>query len=158
MIDERAYLLRRDLIRIGRNVRIDAFAVLSPGEDGIEIGDDVHIGVGVRLFGSGGRIVIGDGASLSPGATVFTACDDFTDGSLVGPQHPNHLRHVTSGAVKIGRQAALGCNSVVLPGCDIAPWAILGACSLLKCAVPSRAIFAGVPARLVGWRGTSTLA
>src|ERR1700747_1863195 len=52
-------------IHIGFNLRIDCISLLSAGEQGISIGDHVHIAVGVCMFGSGGRITVGDFAGIS---------------------------------------------------------------------------------------------
>src|SRR5258708_38465709 len=72
-------------IRVGSHVRIDCFSLLSAGEEGITIGDHVHIAVGVCLFGTAGRIKVDDFAGLSARTLLYTATDDYTAGHLTGP-------------------------------------------------------------------------
>ena len=51
-------------IKIGNNVRIDDFCVLSAGIGGIEIGNYIHIAVYSSLIGAG-KIVLNDFCNIS---------------------------------------------------------------------------------------------
>src|SRR5688572_5436423 len=64
-------------IRLGSNVRIDAFCILSAGSAGMEIGNYVHLAPGVQIFGSGGTVRLRDFVGISGRCSLYTATDDF---------------------------------------------------------------------------------
>ncbi|MGL6373608.1 hypothetical protein ACSZMY_08200 [Aeromonas hydrophila] len=59
LISDKASIYGAARIRIGSNVRIDDFCVLSAGSGGIDIGDYIHIAVYSSLIGAG-KIIISD--------------------------------------------------------------------------------------------------
>ena len=132
-------------MRVGSHVRIDCFSLLSAGEQGITIGDHVHIAVGVCLFGSGGRIEVSDFAGISARTLLYTATDDYTSGNLTGPTIPDKYRKVIQGDVILGKHCVIGCGSVVMP-CRIGLGATVGALSFVKEDVPDFEVVAGIPA------------
>lgn len=132
-------------IRVGSHVRIDCFSLLSAGEQGITIGDHVHIAVGVCLFGSGGRIEVSDFAGISARTLIYTATDDYTAGNLTGPTIPDKYRKVICGDVILGKHSVVGCGSVVMP-CRIGVAATVGALSFVNKDVPDFEVVAGIPA------------
>ena len=60
-------------------------------------------------------------------------------------------------SVKIGDDVWLGAYSIVLPGVTIGNGAVIGAHACVTKDVPSYAIVAGVPARVIGYRGPQDL-
>ena len=132
-------------IRIGSHVRIDCFSLLSAGEQGITIGDHVHIAVGVCLFGSGGRIEVNDFAGISARTLLYTATDDYASSHLTGPTIPDKYRKVIHGDIILGKHSVIGCGSVVMPS-RIGAGATVGALSLVKKDVPEFEVVAGIPA------------
>lgn len=54
------------------------------------------------------------------------------------------------GEVKIGNRVLIGANATILPGVEIGDDAVVAAGSVVSGDVPSRAIVAGVPARVIG--------
>ena len=97
-------------IQVGSHVRIDCFSLLSAGEQGITIGDHVHIAVGVCLFGSGGRIEVNDFAGISARTLIYTATDDYTADNLTGPTIPDKYRKVIQGDVILSKHSVIGCG------------------------------------------------
>src|SRR5437763_16946937 len=93
LIEEAARIFGPDRIRIGSHVRIDAFAVLSAGEDGIAIGDYVHVAAHGFMAGAA-RIEVGDFVNLSGRVSLYSSSDDFSGRSLAGPMVPEQLRDV----------------------------------------------------------------
>ena len=73
-ISKKASIYSPEKIKIGNNVRIDDFCILS-GD--IEIGDYVHIAAYVALYGKYG-IKIGDFCGCSARCTIYSATDDFS--------------------------------------------------------------------------------
>lgn len=152
-----AILIHPDRISIGSNVRIDAFCILSAGEEGIEIGDFIHIGAGVSVHGGGGRIVLNDFASLSGRVSIYTASDDFHDGWLVGPTVPDEYRKLKKGDVILAKFAVVGCGSVLLPGVSLGEGCAVGALSVIRKSVHPGQIVCGNPAVNVGSRDRAQL-
>lgn len=152
-IDETARIYGdRSRLRVGPNSRIDAFCVISIGEQGIEIGRNVHIGCGVYLFGGGGKIVLEDCTFLSPRATLYTATDDQAAVSLVGPQVKPELRMVIAGDIIIRRGAGVGTGGIVFPGVTLGEGAVVGALSIAKRDVEPGHVVVGPNQRTVKYR------
>ena len=118
---------RKDLLTIGNGTRIDAFCVITVGDKGVRIGDNVHIGAGVYLFGSGGKIEIGNRCSLSPRSTIYTASDDFRKLGLLGPCNPAEERNVIQGDVVMEEGSALGHGAVLFPKSILRKGSAIGA-------------------------------
>src|SRR5690606_33100009 len=64
-------------IRIGSNVRIDDFCILSAGEGGIDIGNYVHISCYACLIGKA-NIKLHDYVAVSIKASIFSNTNDFS--------------------------------------------------------------------------------
>jgi galactoside O-acetyltransferase len=114
-------------IHLGLNSRIDAFCVITVGPEGVWIGDNVHIGVGACIFGGAGKVAIGNGCSLSPRSTIYTAIDVFGTKGSIGPQHPASERNVCSGDVTMEDESALGHGAVMFPNTSIPKGSAIGA-------------------------------
>ncbi|MBC7644517.1 MAG: acyltransferase [Thermoleophilia bacterium] len=156
-VDATARLINPGQLRIGSDVRIDAFAVLSAGDGGIVIGDHVHIAAHVFLAGTG-SITIADFAGLSGRVSIYSSNDDYSGDHLTGPTVPMDLRGVTTADVLIGRHAIIGAGSVVLPGVRIGDGSAVGALSLVNADVAGFTTVAGTPARVIGTRSKGMLA
>lgn len=130
-------------IKIGDNVRIDDFCILSGN---ISIGSHIHISAYVGMYAANG-IVMEDYSGISPRCTLFSAMDDFSGDYLIGPIHPTKLTNVTGGKIILKKFAQIGANSVVFPNLIIGEGAIVGACSLVTSSLSEWGIFVGVPAR-----------
>jgi dTDP-4-amino-4,6-dideoxy-D-glucose acyltransferase len=143
-------------ISIGRDTRIDCFAVITAGPHEVSIGEGVHLGIGCSLLGTAG-ITIGDFTSLSPRVSIFSTSDDFTGPHLAGPTVPASYRQVHSEEVEIGPLAVIGAGSVVLPGSRVGRGASVGALSLVRSSIEPGAVAAGIPARTIGTRDLTEL-
>jgi acetyltransferase-like isoleucine patch superfamily enzyme len=139
-------------IYIGSSVRIDCYSFLSAGPKGIQIGDFVHLGVGVCLFGASGQIQIESFCGLSSKATVLTGSDDYTEGYLTNPTVPTRYKKVREGDVVLRKHALVGVSSVIMPGVTLGVAASVGALSFVNGNVPDFAIALGNPLRLFGKR------
>jgi acetyltransferase-like isoleucine patch superfamily enzyme len=143
-------------IHIGSHVRIDCFSLLSAGEQGISIGDHVHIAVGVCMFGSGGKIKVEDFAGISARTLLYTATDDYTSGNLTGPTIPDKYRKLIAGDIVLNKHSVIGCGSVVMP-CRVGVAATVGALSFVNRDVPDFEVVAGIPALRRSSRGREVL-
>lgn len=142
----RSFLLRILGASIGKNVRIYEIRMinLSSGFKNLTIGDDVHIGTGC-LIDLEGKVVIENGATLSPRVMILTHSDP---GSLHNSPLCIGFKPFVAD-VRVGAYCWLGANATVLAGSRICDKTILGACSLAKGVLDSKCIYAGVPAKKI---------
>lgn len=143
-------------IHIGSNVRIDCFSLLSAGEQGITIGDYIHIAVGCYLFGSGGKIMLEDFSGISSRVSLYTGTDDFVLGYLTGPTVPEKYRKVKTGDVILKKHAVVGTGSTIMMS-TLGIGASVGAHSFVKRDVPDFDIVVGTPAVRRGSRRRDVL-
>lgn len=137
-------------LRIGDNVRIDAFCLISIGEQGISIGRNVHIATGCFLFGGGGRVTLEDFSGLSARVTIYTASDDYLTGCLTNPTVDAAFRHLDIGPVCLEAHAIVGAGSVILPDTTVGFGAAVGALTVVRKDVAPGSIVVGNPARATG--------
>lgn len=143
LISRFAHFYSPERIKIGDNVRIDDFCILS-GK--ITLGSHIHISAYVAMYAENG-IILEDYTGISPRCTLFSAMDDFTGDYLIGPIHPPELINVIGGQIVLKKYAQIGANCVVFPNLTIGEGAVVGACSLVKNSLSEWGIFAGVPAK-----------
>jgi dTDP-4-amino-4,6-dideoxy-D-glucose acyltransferase len=143
-------------IRLGSNVRIDCFCVISAREDVI-LGNNVHLATGACISGSEG-VEMGNFSGLSSRVNIFTSSDDYIEGHLTNPTVPREFTKIKRGKVVLGEHVIVGCGSIIMPGITLARGASIGALSFINRDVPECAIFAGNPGRLVGRRDQDRLA
>jgi acetyltransferase-like isoleucine patch superfamily enzyme len=153
LISQNATFYNCSKIRIGDNVRIDDFCLLS-GD--IAIGSNIHIGAYCALYGSYG-IVMEDYSGLSPKCIIFSATDDFGGDYFISPMQPAEYTNVTGGKVHIRRFSQLGAGTVVMPKVTIEEGAVTGACTLVNRDLKTWSIYTGIPAKLLRERKKGVL-
>lgn len=114
-------------IHIGKNTRIDDFAVLCAGAGGIYIGNHVHIGIYASLIGEG-KIEIQDFGGVSAHTSVSSAID---------------------APVTIGRHSGTGAGAIVLPGTRFEEVAVAGSLSVVTEDCKAFGMYRGNPARYI---------
>lgn len=132
----------------------DGVVLLSTGErrsqaqggPRIVIGNGVYINRWTMLDASE-KIEIGDGVMVGPHCYI-TDHDHGTEGTGAMGGQP-----LVSVPTRIGSNAWLGAHVTVLKGVVIGECAVVGAGAVVTRDVPAEAIVAGVPAKVVGWRG-----
>lgn len=144
-------------IFLGSNVRIDCFCLLSAGQKGIHVQDNIHIAAATHLFGSGGSITLESFSNISSRVSLFTMSDDYTEGYLTNPTIPMEYKKVEQGDLMIRKHAIIGCGSVVMPGIEIELGGSVGALSFVNKNVSAFTIVAGIPIRKVGERNRRLL-
>ena len=160
-------------IRIGSNVVIDDNCLVDAkgdGNAGITIGSGVFIGRNSILSCKNGDISIADGANVGFNCEIFSASrvtigrDTLLaaycyviggDHDVSDPRTAVLEQGRTSAGVAIGAGAWLGAGAKILDGVTVGDGAIIGAGAVVREAVPAGAIAVGVPARIVGERGTA---
>ncbi|PIX20116.1 MAG: transferase [Deltaproteobacteria bacterium CG_4_8_14_3_um_filter_51_11] len=93
------------------------------------------------------KISIGRFVRITAGAKIIT---HFIDTSFEGSESEPFLFY--DGNVEIGDFVFIGMNCVIANSVTIGPWAIIGANTVVTKDIPSGAIFAGNPGRIIGYR------
>ena len=142
-ISKKTSIYGADKISIGSHVRIDDFCILSGN---IEVGNYVHIGAYVALYGKEG-IKINDFCGCSARCTIYSATDDFSGEYMVSPMVPEELTNVTGGIVTLEKFVQLGANTVVMPNLTIGEGTSVGAMSFVNKSLDKWGIYVGIPCR-----------
>lgn len=145
LISDKASIYGASRIKIGNNVRIDDFCVLSAGEGGIEIGSYIHIAVYSSLIGAG-KITLADFVNISSKVAVYSSNDDYSGEYMTNPMVPVEYTNVTHADVYLGKHVIIGSGSVVLPGVTLHEGVAVGALSMITKDCESFGVYAGVPA------------
>jgi len=138
-------------IRIGNNVRVDDFCVLSAGIGGIDIGDYVHIAVYSSLIGAG-NISLANFSNISSRVSIYSSNDDYSGATMSNPTVPAEFANVQHADVKIGKHVIIGAGSILLPGVTLEEGVAVGALSLIRKDCHSFGIYMGIPAKRIGER------
>jgi len=146
LLSDKASFYNCNAIRIGDNVRIDDFCVLSAGCGGIRLGSYIHLGVNTTLIGAG-MISIRDYANISSRVAIYSSNDDYSGRFMTNPMVPTEFTNVTSADVLIGEHVIVGSGSVILPGVSLRRGVAVGALSLVNADCDEFFVYAGVPAR-----------
>ncbi len=110
---------------LGRNVSINARAVLDGGVQGITLGDGTRIASGAALYA-------------------------FNHG--LAPERPLREQPVRSQGIRIGADVWIGANAGITDGVTIGDHAVVAMGAVVTRDVPAWAMVAGVPARIIGDR------
>jgi len=113
----------------------------------ISIGNGTRIDQFCALYGQGG-LEIGAWCSIASGVKIYSQSNQYKHNKTKRIlEQPVIYKKVT-----IGNDVWIGANAVILPGVQIGDGAIIGAGAVVRHNVPSQAIVAGVPAKVIGWR------
>lgn len=131
----------------GKNVYIDpSVGIYSP--ENIQIGNDVHIQFGCKLFADGG-LRIGDGCVFAHDVQILTRNHNYNSDDL--EMIPYDSRYIEK-PVAIGAYCWIGARATILPGVKIGKGAVIAACSVVTKDVPDYAVVGGNPAKVIKYR------
>lgn len=148
LLSEKASYYNCKNISIGNNVRIDDFAVLSAGIDGIEIGSYIHIAVFSSLIGAG-KITLKDFCNISSKVSIYSSNDNYSGEYMTNPMVPVELTNVNHAPVSIGKHVIVGSGSVILPNVTLEDGVAIGALSLVTKNCEEFGIYMGTPAKKI---------
>lgn len=148
LLSEKASYYNCKNISIGNNVRIDDFAVLSAGIDGIEIGNYIHIAVFSSLIGAG-KITLKDFCNISSKVSIYSSNDNYSGEYMTNPMVPVELTNVNHAPVSIGKHVIVGSGSVILPNVTLEDGVAIGALSLVTKNCEEFGIYMGTPAKKI---------
>lgn len=163
--------LRRVPVAISRGVRIDRSARIwtsGSASETISIGENCDIGHGALVATYGGWIRLGRGCSVNP------YCVLYGHGGLSIGDHVRIASHSvfipanhrfddtnrliveqgeTREGIEIGNDVWIGAHVTVLDGCRIGNGAVIAAGAVVTGDVEPMSVVAGIPARVIGYRG-----
>ncbi len=151
---------------VGENVRISRDCTVI-GPERIVFGDNVRIDSGTALVATGGTLtfeglnhiggqchfcVVADLAfaelsGTSQGVRIYTASDDYSGRSMMGPMVPADLRRPKIAPIRLSRHVAIGSGSVILPGANVREGSVVGSLSLVHRTLAPWGIYHGNPAK-----------
>lgn len=134
------YFLKMAGTRMSKNVKfIGRFTIRN--HKGLTIKDGVSIGPGV-LLDARSSLTICENAVIAYEAIIWTYNHDYNDVYFCGKGAP----------VTIGPFAWICSRAIILPGITIGEGAVVASGAIVTKDVPSYAVVAGIPAKIVGYR------
>lgn len=146
LISKKASIYGSQNIKIGDNVRIDDFCILSGN---IKIGNYVHISAYAGLFAGKSGIYIEDFVAISSRVIVYAVTDDYSGAVMTNPMVPSKYKNVEDLKVIIGKHSIIGSGSTILPGVQLSEGSAVGAMSLVNQSTEPWSINVGIPARKI---------
>ena len=130
--------LNKHIIKSGisDSVKINGFTILTKNT---EVGKDSHFN-GARVYGKG-KVIIGAHFHSGKGLNILTQNHNFNGVAL-----PYDDTYIIKDTI-IEDNVWVGMNVTILPGVRIGEGAIIQACSVVVCDIPSLSIAGGNPAR-----------
>ena len=133
----------KDNVSVARNCTFICTGVVSKKGKGISIGNNTGINAGTYLSGQGG-IEIGDDVIIGPGVKIFSENHNFSDPKIIIKD-----QGVTRSGVVIKNNCWIGANVTILDGVTVEDGCVIAAGSIVTKSVPSYSVVAGVPAKVL---------
>ncbi|MEO5972020.1 MAG: acyltransferase [Sphingomicrobium sp.] len=156
LVSKTCNIPRFDNIEIGDNVRIDAFTSIIAMSGYVRLGSYIHICIGCTI-GARGGVEMEDFSTLSQGAIVLSASDDFGGEFMVNSTIPARFTNVKTAPVIIKRHSGLGAGSIALPGVTIGEGSAVGAQSLVTKSLEPWGVYFGCPVKRLKNRSRALL-
>lgn len=106
-----------------------------------------------------GDISIGSDCLIGPRVTILSGSHIALTTDLIRLQDESHFKNhgqYPSQPVCIGNDCWLGANAVILPGVSLGTGCVVGANAVVTRSFPEYSVIAGVPARLIRTRSSTT--
>ena len=148
-INPMAKIAKPEVVELGDNCRLGDFSFIFGGK-GVQIGKYTDFQPHTRIWG-GGRCIIGDRVSTGPGTTFLTATYSHEGGKIMVDGMGEGMAEEQGGLCEVGNDVYIGANSVIMP-VKVGEGAVIAACSFVTHNLKPWGIYAGNPAKRVGWR------
>lgn len=145
------YAFRRVLVKqigesVGQSIIVKHNAQIGAGV-GLHVGDRSQLGHNCRI---GNFVTIGCDVVMGPDVVIMTSAHAFED-----PNVPINLQGALPiRPVNIGDDVWIGTRVIIMPGVMVGKGAVIGAGSVVTKEVPPFAVVAGVPAKVIRYRGS----
>lgn len=130
----------------GKDINIEAGAVFGSGRQ-LALGDRSGLGIDADIHGP---VTIGDDVMMGPRCTILTRNHRIDD--VTTPMNQQGFAGFLP--VVIEDDVWIGANVTIMPGVTVGTGAVLGAGAVVVRDVEPYAVVGGVPARVLGYRGT----
>ena len=148
LVDHRACLdSGRGRIYIGPHACIMRYGQLLAHNGSIRIGQNVTLGPFSYISGIGG-VHIGDNTRIAPYVGIYSFTHNFED-----PDQTIVEQGISTSPIFIGEDVWIGSHAVITCGVKIGRGAVIGAGSVVTRDVPPNAVVAGIPAKIIRYRG-----
>lgn len=148
-INAMAKIVKPEVVELADNCRLGDFSFIFGGK-GVKIGKNTDFQPHTRIWG-GGICIIGDRVSTGPGTTFLTATYSHEGGKIMVDGMEEGEAEEQGGFCEIGHDVYIGANSVIMP-VKVGEGAVIAACSFVTHNLKPWGIYAGNPAKRVGWR------
>ncbi len=134
-------------IAFGQGTVVKPYAIIQTQAGRIVFGNHCAVGSFNHISTGTKDIIIGNYVRLANSVTIMGGSRNFQRRDMLIVDQGSHHHGVT-----IGDDVLVGSGAVVLPGCQIGKGAVIGAGSVVNADVPSYAVVAGVPAKVIDYR------
>ncbi|HEC92754.1 MAG TPA: acyltransferase [Candidatus Atribacteria bacterium] len=108
----------------------------------MKIGNNTHI-LDFTLISGVGGVEIGDNIAISSGVKIYSHSNDYKDKDKL------IVEQVKKGKISIGNNVLIGANVVILPGIKIGDNTVVGAGAVVTKDIPKNSVAVGTPARVI---------
>jgi acetyltransferase-like isoleucine patch superfamily enzyme len=133
-----------DNSRIMRNAYLCSYVSNARSGEGIYIGNKSWIGINSVLSSGQGGIFIGNNVLISPNVTIVTGNHDFRDIAATTAE-----QEYSGSPIHIHDDVWVGASAVILGGVTIGKHAVIAAGSVVTKDIPAYTMVGGVPAKLI---------
>lgn len=135
-------------LSVGDGCTVGRYAILAPDGGSIAVGKNVSINAFSHVSGAGG-VTIGADSRVGASVSILSSSHIFSD-----PDRLVRAQGLTAQGVSIGSDVWLGTRATVLDGVRIGDKAVIAAGAVVTVDVEPLTIVGGVPARVIGRRGS----
>jgi acetyltransferase-like isoleucine patch superfamily enzyme len=143
--------VRGSRINVGAHSVVDSFVKIKPagGSGDVVIGEHTVINSGTVLY-TGNGISIGNQVAIAANCTIAPVNHEYARRDLLIRQQGFRP---SKGGIVIEDDVWIGANCVLLDGAHLQRGCVIAAGSIVRGTVEAYSINAGIPAKVIGWRG-----